>query len=118
MTLDELMQFGKPEFLKDLFGESVPCRLKAEVDLKTIEAIMLTMEEEKVKKHALKDHFPELFAMELVRSFVGYLRAIDISPPVKPDEYPEQIFLKDPFMLVDDYFEGLDAPLPKNYLKR
>ena len=56
--------------------------------------------------------------MELARIFTGYMRAIDLSPPVQAGECPEQFFLRDPFMLVDDYFKEPNPPLPKKYLKR
>ena len=118
ITTKELQMFGTPEFLSELFGETVPCKLKAEVDLKTIEAIMLTVEEENIKIHAMEANFAELFATELASTFSGFQRMVDLSPAVKPDEYPEQMFLKDPFMLVDKYFEEPDPPLPKAFLER
>ena len=52
-----------------MFAANLPCKLKAEIDLKTIEAIMLTMQEKKFKKMQMKPDFPGKLAMEISRLF-------------------------------------------------
>lgn len=64
--------------LQNLFGENIPCKMKAEVDLKAIEAIMLTVDEEAVKKFLQTSlqfgdkkmvYFTELLTKELVQKY-------------------------------------------------
>ena len=100
----------------ELFGGTIPQKLKAEVDLKTIEAIMLTMDEKVLKPHIMKADFPELFAKTLVNKFFEFIPLCDKSKPVKLGELPKERLLEDPFVLVDDYFEGDNPPLPKRFL--
>ena len=69
MTSEDLTIYGDLKYLQEFFGENIPCKMKAEVDLKTIEAIMLTIDEEMVRKIAKNDNFVELLTKELVLKF-------------------------------------------------
>jgi recombinational DNA repair ATPase RecF len=53
-----------------------------------------------------------------VDAFTAHQPQVALSLPLAEGETIQQFFLKDPFMLVDDYFSGPDPPLPKKYLAK
>lgn len=104
-----------PQFrkLSLLFGESNIYKLRANIDIKIIEAIILGQDLKTVKDWYVLENFAEILADKIVRDFMGDVRLKLVDPPLQDGEVPKEFILQKKFMMIDDYFnnEGNSLPL-------
>lgn len=100
------------EKLTLLFDEDNVHKLKAKIDLKILEAYILSLEVKEVQDFYMKFNFAELFANKIVQMFMGDTKLKTIDPPLVQGEQPVEYIIEKKFMLIDEYFQHPQFKLP------
>ena len=77
------------EKIKLIFDDSSLHILKAQMDLKIIEAYILAIDEKIIQSSYMKSNFAEIFADMIVKEFMGDVKLKFVDTPLKEGEKPD-----------------------------
>ena len=95
-----------------LIEDSNVYRLKADIDLRILEACILSMRIKDVQENYMKANFAELFAGVIVEQFMGDVRLRHVDPNLTEDELPAEFIIVQEFMMVDEFFNNNKCKMP------
>jgi len=100
------------EKLKLLFDDSNIYKLRAQIDLKIIEALILSEQVKDIQDIYVLPNFAEIFADKIVRAFMGNVKLKEMDAPLDEREEPTIQMIEKKFMLVEEYFTHDRYALP------
>ena len=96
-----------------LFGEMQPFKMKANIDLKIVETLILALDIKEVQKFYMDDDFSETFASMICDDFISDTKNKHISKDLVEGELPIECLIHKKFMMVDEFFTNSTLPMPK-----
>ena len=113
ISLTEIKQsISDFEKLQLLFKEDNVHKLKAQIDLKIIEAHILSQNIKEIKEIYMNNSFAEIFSDKVVREFMGDVKLKMVDPTLKSEELPQTFMIEKKFMMVDEFFKNDKCSLP------
>lgn len=100
------------EKLTLLFDDSNVYKVRAQIDLKILEALILSEDARDIQDVYVLPNFAEIFADRIVRAFMGNVKLKEMDPPLKERQEPEVQMMEKKFMLVEEYFTHERYALP------
>lgn len=98
--------------IKLIFDDSSLHVLKAQMDLKIIEAYILALDEKLIQIAYMKSNFAEIFADIIVKEFMGDVKLKFVDAPLKEGEKPDHFQVEKKLMVLDEYFNHEKYALP------
>lgn len=98
--------------MKMLFDDNNVYKLRAQIDLKILEALILSEDVKEIQEIYVLPNFAELFADKIVKGFMGNVKLKEVDPPLKEKQEPDVQMMEKKFMLVEEYFNNERYGLP------